>query len=312
MLRTINFLLMAFAIGHCHADESAVSITVDGGTLHGSITVPEGDGPVPVIMLHPGSGPTDRDGNNAMMKNDSLKLLAKSLAENGVATLRIDKRGIGESASAAKSEEELRFDTYARDARGWLEMLSTDERFNAVVFLGHSEGSLVGGVAIAEFGAPADGVISLAGAGFPAADVLRKQMSERLPPQLNEESDRVLDALERGETVDDPPAALFAVYRTSVQPYMISWLKYDPAEVYSRLKQPVLIIQGATDIQVDAADAKRLAAAGPYPLRMIEGMNHVLKKVGGDLQAQLPSYSDPEVPLHPGLVETILEFMDSF
>ena len=261
-------------------------------------------------MLHPGSGPTDRDGNNMMMRNDSLKLLSQGLLGEGIASLRIDKRGIAASASAGLSEADLRFDHYAADAAAWLRFLNQDKRFSKLIFVGHSEGSLVGAVAVTKFEAPVDGVISLAGAGFPAADVLRKQMGERLPPELNEISNEILASLERGETVAEPAAALNMLYRESVQPYMISWFQYDPAKVYAQIQQPTLVLNGTTDIQVSEDDARRIAEVSGHKLRLISGMNHVLKEVHGDLQAQLPSYSDPSIPLHPALIGVIAEFVE--
>ncbi len=75
-------------------------------------------------MIIAGSGPTDRDGNQALMKNDSL------IASKGIAALRYDKRGIAESAAAAPREEELRFETYVADAVQWITWLRRDPRFS--------------------------------------------------------------------------------------------------------------------------------------------------------------------------------------
>ena len=287
----------------------AAATLVKAGALSGTLLVPDAKEPVPVVLLIAGSGPTDRDGNNPAMHNDALKMLATDFAMNGIASLRYDKRGIAESASAATKESDLRFETYIDDAVAWCNQLH-EKRFSSVVIAGHSEGSLIGMIAAKKCGAA--GFISLEGAGFPAADILRTQLKTRLPEDLNAKSEAILKSLEAGKTVDDTPPQLAALYRPSVQPYLISWFRYDPAKEIAALKIPVLIIQGTTDVQVSSDDAKRLAAANPKAkLVTIEGMNHILKMVSGDLKAQIPSYGDPKLQLSEKLTPELVQFVRS-
>src|SRR5690242_845614 len=85
--------------------ETTVVLHTATGDIAGTLTVPNNQqGKLPVALLIAGSGPTDRNGNSPMMKNESLKMLAYGLAANHIATLRFDKRGIGESKAAFKSE----------------------------------------------------------------------------------------------------------------------------------------------------------------------------------------------------------------
>jgi pimeloyl-ACP methyl ester carboxylesterase len=279
--------------------------------IHSTLLLPQdATKPIPVVLFISGSGPTDRDGNSSMLpgKNNSLKMLAEGLAMNGIASLRYDKRGIGESARAMLSEADLRFDIYIDDAAAFCEQLRGDKRFSAVVIAGHSEGSLIGMVAAKRCNA--SGFISIAGAGRPAADTLRIQLAGKLPPALATRSDAILKDLEAGKTTEKPPVELFAIYRPSVQPYMISWFRYDPAKSIAALTVPVLIIQGTTDIQVSVDDAKRLAAANPKAkLLIVEGMNHVLKSVSSDKEKQSASYSDPALQLAPDLLMNIVAFV---
>ncbi len=101
------------------------------------------------------------------------------------------------------------------------------------------------------------------------------------------------------------------IFRPSVQPYLISLFRQDPAQDFAQLKMPALIIQGTNDIQVSVDDAKRLKAAKPdAELVVIEGMNHVLRIVHNDMKRQLASYKDPNLPLAAELGATILSFID--
>jgi len=279
--------------------------------LHSTLLLPKEMGkPVPVVLLHSGSGPTDRNGNSPMLagKNNSLLMLAEGLASNGIASLRYDKRGVSESAKAMVAEADLRFETYVDDAVAWCEQLRNDKRFSAVIIAGHSEGSLIGMLAAKRCNAA--GFISIAGAGHSAADILRTQLAGKLPPELARQSDAILKNLEAGKTTENPPAELAALYRTSVQPYLISWFRYDPAKSIAALTVPVLIVQGTTDLQVSVDDAKRLAAANPKAtLLIIDGMNHVLKEVPPDRDKQMASYSDPNLRLAPEFLTGVVEFV---
>lgn len=290
-------------------------IETSAGAVHGTLERPataSPASPVPVVLIIAGSGPTDRNGNSPLIPgaNNSLQLLADALAQRGIASVRYDKRGIGESKGAMTSESDLRFDTYVDDAAAWVKQLRADPRFTSITILGHSEGSLIGMLAAERAGA--DAVVSIAGIGRRADRALHDQLAPRLPPDLMARSDSILASLVAGKTVDSVPLQLAALYRPSVQPYFISWLRHDPAAVAARLAVPVLVAQGTTDIQVPVADAQLLAKAQPRArLLVVEGMNHVLKHVPTDQAAQLKSYGDPALPVAPELVEGITTFVKS-
>lgn len=310
--RLLSFLVLALVPVFAPAQSlQDVDIALDTptGRIAGSLLLPAAPGPLPVALIIAGSGPTDRDGNSSMIpgRNDSLRMLARALAEAGIASVRYDKRGIGASAAAMRSESALRFETYIDDAAAWIARLKRDARFSKVVVVGHSEGSLIGMVAAQQAGAAA--FVSIAGVGRPLPALLRRQLADKLPPELLKENERVLAALERGETVEQVPPLLAALYRPSVQPYLISQFRYLPAERIAALSVPVLIAQGTTDIQVAVEDAQALKQANPRArLAIVEGMNHVLKMVPAD-GAQLASYGDPALPLAPGLVGALTSFL---
>jgi len=286
-----------------------MTVAVDGDTLYGTLELPAGTESCPVALIIAGSGPTDRDGNNPMAgTNNSLKYLAEALASRGIATLRVDKRGIGESAGAMISEEDLRFETYIDDAVLWGRELRKNKRFYSLIIIGHSEGSLIGMVACRKL--ESDGFVSISGAGYPASDVLLTQLEPKLPTELFEQTKSILAQLQRGELVESPPPELYVLFRPSVQPYFSSWLQYDPAEEIAKLQVPSLIIQGSTDIQVSIDNAERLAAADEdAELLVIEGMNHILKNVSADIQEQIASYSDPDLPVMTELVGGIATYI---
>jgi uncharacterized protein len=281
--------------------EEPVELSTPTGTLYGTLLLPREAGRIPIALIIAGSGPTDRDGNSAVLpgQNNSLRGLAEGLSVRGIATLRYDKRGVGQSAAAGPQEADLRFDLYVEDAEAWISRLRADPRFSSVSIIGHSEGSLIG--IMAAQNAEVDAVVSIAGAARSAAEVLREQLRPQLPTTLWNESERILGSLTAGRTVDQVPPELQMLYRPSVQPYLISWLPINPAEEASQVNAPLLVVQGTTDIQVSVADARALNAARPgAQLVVIEGMNHIFKLVPADMTQPQASYSDPALPVAPG------------
>ena len=303
----VALLFPAILAAQAPSDTSyADSLAVPGGILRGTLEAPTTPGPWPAVLFISGSGPTDRDGNSPLLagRNNSIRYLADALAARGIASVRYDKRGIAASNGFAVREADLRFDDYVGDAAAWIRALKADRRFRSVTVVGHSEGSLVGMLAAPMAGA--DAFVSIAGAGRPIARVLHEQLAPQLPPDLLRQADSIMARLGRGERVDSVPPKLWMLYRQSVQGYLISWMRHDPARDVAALKIPVLIAQGTTDIQVDTLDARLLAAADPAArLLLIPGMNHVLKMVPADRAAQVASYGDPALPVAPALVDGI-------
>lgn len=300
-------LILCIATSFAQTTEP-VELHTDTGLLHGVLELPElTNTQVPLVFIIPGSGPTDRDGNNPMARNDAYKLLAQGLQKDGIASLRIDKRGVRESAGALLDESELVFTDYVDDVIAWVELMRLDERFSKIVVAGHSEGALLGKLAV--IAGAGDMFISIAGTSY-RADRLILQQLQTQPSFVIERSSQIINRLLAGQTVDDVEQIYYALFRPSIQKYLISWFQHDPVEVISRVEKPTLIIHGRQDSQVPVNHAEALHKANPVTkLEVLDSMNHVLKDVGADGSQNLAAYSDPSIPLHPELVETIVSFV---
>lgn len=285
--------------------ETPIALQTKKGKLFGTLTTPKNLNNGPLAIIIAGSGPTDRNCNNPAMTNDAYKKLAQELADNSISSLRYDKRGIAESAAAVESESDLVFDDYVNDAKDWIQLVKQDKRFSQIVVIGHSEGSLIGMLAAVK----AEKFVSVAGIGQSAATLLKEQLAMQ-PKELQDLSFPIIDSLVLGKKVDNVNPMVMSMFRSSIQPYMISWFKYNPLTEIKKLKVPVLIIQGSSDIQVRVDDARRLSLASPKSkLIVIDKMNHILRTVEGDRQVNLETYNNAALPLADGLVKEITEFI---
>ncbi len=309
-------LVIAAAVSNALAAapvETSVETPTGFGPLKGTRLDPA-SGPGPVVLIIPGSGPTDRNGDNPYgVKAATYRLLAEALAAQGVSTVRIDKRGMFGSVAATPSPDRVTIADYAGDALNWVAAIRKASGDACVWLLGHSEGSLVATVA-AKGRDDVCGLILVAGPGRRLGDILREQLqSNPANAGLLGQALPAITALEAGKTVDtagmDP--ALLPLFRPQVQGYLIDLLSYDPAKALAGYPKPVLILQGARDLQVGEADAKALKSADPLAtLVTLPDVNHVLKTVASDdPHANFATYGDPNLPLAPGVVPAIRDFL---
>lgn len=292
--------------------ESGIEAPGPMGALHGTMLAPAAP-PRAVVLIIPGSGATDRDGNNVQgVRAQPYRLLAEALASRGIATVRIDKRGILGSAGAGDVNATTIAD-YATDVHQWVRAVRARTGARCVWLMGHSEGGLVALVAAQ---APADlcGLVLVSAGGRPIGTVLREQLrANPANASLLGQAMPAIDALEAGRHVDvtnmDPH--LLPLFAPPIQDYMISLLSYDPAALIGAVHQPVLIVQGQRDLHVGEADARRLAAADTGArLVLVPNANHVLKEVDtDDRAANIATYGDPALPLAAGVVDPIAEFI---
>ncbi|SNR88738.1 S9 family peptidase [Flavobacterium sp. ov086] len=313
-MKNIVLLLTIFFLSFVNAQdkkqytfkESNATLKINNDQLFGTLTVPDLSKKFPVALIIAGSGPTDRNGNNPMMKNNSLKMLAEALAKNGIASLRYDKRGIGESKASAIAESSLVFENYTEDAKSWINFLKQDKRFSHVIVIGHSEGSLIGMIA----GAKATKFISIAGAGDSADKLIKTQIASKSNQQINDLTFPIIDSLKSGNTVKKVDPMLNALFRPSIQPYLISWFKYNPQTEIKKLNVPILILQGNNDLQINTQDAENLANANKNAeLLIVDKMNHIMKIIDGDKQANLESYNNETLPISEVMTNKIVSFI---
>ena len=300
------FILLFFISLEAFSQEKnydSLQVSIDP-EVQGTLLSPKGENQPPLAILIAGSGPTDRDGNQALFKNNSLKYLAEGLAQKGIATFRYDKRVIAQINNATVQEEKMTFEDEVNDAL--LVVNHFKDKYRKIILIGHSEGALVGllvaqKVVVSKF-------VSISGAGNSSATLIEEQIGKNAP-QLKEESQKIINQLRKGELVENISPYLAPVFRKSVQPYLISWFKYEPAKEIAKLQIPILIVQGTNDLQVEDKEAQLLKEAQPKAqLLFIEGMNHVLKKVKTLEENQL-SYLNPDLPISGELVEGIASFI---
>ncbi|MFV8378317.1 alpha/beta hydrolase [Flavobacterium sp. LB3R33] len=261
-----------------------------------------------LVILIAGSGPTDRDGNQKGLTNNSLKYLSEELAKNDIAVFSYDKRIISQMKTGTVNEATLTFDDFITDARFILSFFKNQKKYNKIIIAGHSEGSLIGTIAAND---KADAFISLAGAGRTIDAILVEQIAKQAP-FLKEEVQKNLDILKSGKTFELKNPMLASLFRESIQPYMISWIKYNPQIEITKLQIPVLIINGTKDLQVAVPEAELLTKAKyEAELVLIENMNHVFKEIKGDDSENMKSYSNPDLPIIPRLTSTIKMFVKS-
>ena len=281
--------------------------------LKGTLLTPADVRKAPVVLIIPGSGPTDRDGDSLVgLKAAPYRLLAEALAADGIASARIDKRGMFASGAAVKDPNDVTISDYATDVHAWIKSLRATTGAPCVWVVGHSEGALVAEAA-AQDPAGICGLILVSGAGRKLGDVITAQLEANpanapiLPQALP-----ALAKLEAGQRVDtagmDP--RLVPLFAPAVQGFLIDEMAKDPVKLLAAYRGPVLVLQGTTDLQVSAEDASLLAGARPgVQLVLLSGVNHVLKVAPADRAANLATYADPSLPLAPSVAEAVESFI---
>lgn len=282
------------------------------GALHGTMVNARNSDPV--VLIVPGSGPTDRDGNNPMgLQTDAYKLLAEGLIDRRIASVRVDKRGMFGSSDAGDPNA-VTPAAYVADIHAWIDAIKAErgEGSGCVFLLGHSEGALM--VTLAAQGRrDVCGLILVAGMGRPMGEIIREQLrANPANAPILTEAFAALVELEAGRRVDTSTMTptLLPLFNPAVQGYLMSVLKVDPVEALRAARKETLVLQGDRDMQVSVDDARKLDSVRNTELRIIGGMNHVLKEAPEERAGNLATYADPSLPLAKDVIRRIRNFVE--
>ena len=315
-LRVAGVLALLCVPASAFGAPSPREITFEGAggvRLSGTLLLPEGAAPgrrVPAVVLVAGSGPTDRNGNQPpLLWTGLLKQLADVLADAGIASLRYDKRGQYRSgklpADVKALGEFVAWDHFVADVKAAYLALGSEPEVDParLAIVGHSEGGLLAmqaAIALQEGPGRPAAVVLLATPGRPVDVVLREQLTAAFKRQgladgaaasLLAANDRIIAAVrESGEVPRDVPAALAPLYPPYIGRFLQRLLDLDPADLAAKLHGPVLVVQGAKDLQVSAErDTPRLAAAlrgrdAPHRCEIVvlDSASHNLKRAARD------------------------------
>jgi alpha-beta hydrolase superfamily lysophospholipase len=312
-LRSLTLIAALFA-GLAAPASAQQTLTAPGpeGELAGTLVTPKPDHPL--VLIIPGSGITDRDGNNPLAVTAApYRLLADALQQHGIGTLRIDKRGMFGSKAATADPNAVTIADYVADTASWIESARAQIAIDCVWLLGHSEGAIVALAAAQELDNLC-GVILVTAPGRPMGTVLREQLhANPANAPLLEGVDAAIAELEAGRRVDVESLhpLLGRLFAPTVQGFMIDLMAHDPAQLAAATDVPLLIVHGGNDLQIADDDAAALRAGAPDAEYVeIDAMNHVFKEVPADDPfANRASYADASLPVAPALVEAVAEFV---
>ena len=286
--------------------ETEISIPTNSIKINGTLITPQTSEKSPLVIIIPGSGPTDRDGNSTMTKNNSLKFLAEALANKDIASFRFDKSVLSYKKEDSEKINALTFETFINEAKSIINYFKNTKTYSKIVVAGHSQGSLVGIIASNNL---VDAFISLEGAGRSLDEIFVEQI-ELQAPFLKEDTQKIVAELKKGNTVEEFNPMLSSLFNKQVQPFLISWMKYNPEDEIAKLNIPILIINGSKDIQVKNLDAELLhKAAKNSELFIVENMNHIFKEIKGDLTENMQSYNMATLPIMTEFSDKISTFV---
>lgn len=300
----IIFLLFVFKTFSQNAHFSSQDISVNN-LIDGTLLLPNTIKKPNLVIIIGGSGPTDRNGNQSFLKNNSLKKLAEGLSKKNIATYRYDKR-IVKQIRLGIIDKDILFDDFVTDAISVIDYFKQKNSFKHIYVLGHSQGSLVGMLAAK---ARVDGFISISGVGQTIDNIVIEQINKTYPIFLKD-ANRIFNELRQGKKTNDYPKELASVFNKDIQGFMMNWMQYNPQDEIKKLKMPILLIGGTKDLQVEPKEAELLHDAVPNStLQLIDNMNHVLVTIEGDAIENSKSYNESFIEISSQLLDHIINFI---
>jgi pimeloyl-ACP methyl ester carboxylesterase len=287
----------------------------DGTRLRGTLERPDARDPAPAALLLNGSGPLDRDSNMPGQALDVAKALAAALAHRGIASLRYDKRGVGESEGVYLTTG---FEEETEDAAAALAALAASPAVDPtrLAIVGHSVGATIA-IRLASRRPDLAGIVLLAAAACTGDEVMRRQ-SERIVASLR--GFRLWGRLllrRQARARRRLLASTGDTIRVGRQKLPARWFRefmaYDPTGVLACIECPVLAITGSRDLQVEPEDVKTIGrlVRGPFTGATPEGLTHVLRQEQGN--TGLAGYrTQLKRPVHPELVEQVVAWIATY
>ncbi len=304
--KLLLLLIFALNLGYTQEKEFNSAIVKVNKYVEGSLVTPYSDQEVPLVIFIMDAGAINRDGNDRMSKNDTFKQLAYELAKSGIATYRYDKRLFKMDGLGIK-EHEISFDHYIEDVKSIVNYFNKNKNYNKIIIAGHGQGSLIGMIAAQN---KADAFISIAGNAKSIDEVIVEQIAKQAPGLDKSAAIAFKQLKESGRATGYEPA-LESIFRYNLQPFMRSWLQYDPSYEISQLEIPILIIHGDKDIQVELSQAEKLKESAPQAEYLIvNNMNHILKEIKADRLENQKSYNESWRKIMPEVLNGIANFVN--
>lgn len=312
-------LCSVFVATAATAEPVAITARSDVGILTGTLEI---EAPVrAAALILTGSGPTDRDGNTAVANviASPYLMLSRALAQQGIATARVDKRGVG--GSTGTGTDPL-LSAYVSDTRAWIDVVRKATGARCVWLLGHSEGALISMLTASE-DPEVCGMVLLASPGRVIGDIFIEQVATQaeIAPFLGAFTAAIETLVAGGNPdVGGLPPSLQPMFHESVRDYMRDFVATYPAALFAATSLPAMVLHGDGDFQTPPTEAAPLIAARPdATAHVLRGMTHMLKpaltlaeagSIDAFVQASIATYSNPNLPLHTDLVPLIVDFID--
>jgi len=308
-------------------EEVSYENKVQGDTLAGTLTIPQGKGPFTAVLLITGSGPQDRD--ESLMGHKPFLVLSDWLTRKGIEVLRVDDRGVGKSTGVFQTATTVDFST---DAEAGVAFLKTRPEVNPkrIGLIGHSEGGVIAPM-VASRNPDVGFIVMLAGSGVPGDQILLEQRTliaeaggaskqEAEKDAVAEQAVLALvvtekDSPELEKDVRDKLAAfvkepeLGAQVKTLTSPWFRYFLAYDPAPALRKVRCPVLALAGSKDLQVPPAQnlpaiRAALQEGGNKNFEVVElpGLNHLFQTAGSGSPTEYGAIEETMSPVALGTI----------
>lgn len=280
-------------------------------SLPGTLTVAPSKKKTPLVIFIQGSGNGDRNGNQVgtAMQIGYIKTLRDSLNTKGISFYSYDKRSA--NINNLKSIKDISFKGFIDDANVAIDYFKNDKCFSSITIIGHSQGSLVGMLAInARNDKAVTSYISLAGPGKTFDKTIVEQLTAQ-NPSLGQAAKEQFEELVQTDTIKEVNPLLMSVFQPVYQKFIKEWATENPATEIKKMKIPVLILNGDADLQVSTDDAQLLKNAQPKAtLKIIPKMNHVLKTVNSIVENQ-EAYTSKDYEISRELINAIDKFVSN-